>query len=166
MIRSWLLPNGNVKHYDTVTDTVQEMTIDNVNVVPVSPATELDREEYNFYFPAASPEEITARTDVSTQLGTAIQVLIDAKVDFLYSKETLDSIQSQVASAIESYKNFEYTSNYVDKMAVTLMSELSSYQTLVLEALDARLSAAVNTALLYQPKIDELEYRLGLLEGN
>ena len=166
MIRSWLLPNGNVKYYDTVTDCVYETSLDGTSVSPVSPATDTDREDYYEQFPVASQEEVYARNEMMVQLNTVRQAISAAKVDYVYDKDELTDLQQQCSDVITAYSSFQFKNYEVDKSAVALISEMNSYYALAILSMDARLTAAANTALMYQPKIGELEYRVGLLEGN
>jgi hypothetical protein len=165
MILSWLLPNGNVKYYDTVTDSVQETDVHGVNVVPVAPATDLDREEYRYYYPASSPEEITARTAIESQISSAIQYIKDKKQNFTYSKDDLGAVSQVVSTAVESYKTFEYNNTYIDKLIIELLTELNSYNSLVFVSFDSLISLAGFTAIKYQGIIDSLEYRVTQLEN-
>jgi hypothetical protein len=149
-----------------VTDSVYETTIDATPVSAVSPATDTDREDYYEQFPVASEEEVYARNEMMFNLNSVRQSIAEAKVDYVYDKEELANLQQQVSEVISNYSSFQFKNYEVDKSALSLVSEMNSYYALAILSMDARLSAAANTALMYQPKIDQLEYRVGLLEGN
>ena len=156
MIREWMLDDGNVKRYDTVTLTVQIVDRDGVNIDAVRPATEDDTQQYLLLFPEASVEK--------NQQIFSTQALIKGylnnfdTIDLLTeSLENLNILFKSGNDIVKVYSGMSYEDLETSNMIVSLYACLNSINAEILDRVNKRLDNVTSLLLGFHSRIDALE---------
>lgn len=164
MIREWLLPTGNIKVYDTVTQTVQVIDQNRLIVEPVRARTEDDLVEYLENYPSAPAEEIAAVGVMSGQLMAALEALRVATEDGSVTATEFATANTPVQIALRNYSAFNYRNDAVDKLAFLVLTQVSYAYSMLLAA-GARTAATQSVAILnLNTRMQGIEARMDELE--
>ena len=156
MIREWMLDNGNVKRYDTVTLTVEVVDRDGVNIDAVRPATEDDTQQYLLLFPEASVEK--------NQQIFSTQALIKGylnnfdTIDLLTdSLENLNVLFKSGNDIVKVYSGMSYEDLETSNLIIEVYFCLNLINIQIVDRINKRLDNVTSLLLALVPRIDNLE---------
>jgi hypothetical protein len=165
MIREWLLPTGNIKVYDTVTQTVQVVDQSRLIVEAVRPRNQDDLAEYLANFPSAPAEEITAISVMSGQLMAALEALRVATEDGSVTPTEFATANTPVQVALRNYSAFNYRSDTVDKLAFLVLTQVSYAYSMLLASGARSTGIQANAVLNLNVRAQGLDDRMDALEA-
>jgi hypothetical protein len=134
MIVEWLSQSGNTARYDTAFNRISYIDPNREVVEPVRPATSDETAEYLSQFPETSQERTTAINDVAASLYSVLLGLRAATQDRVVTDAEFAELNPQIVTALTQYSNFEYSDEYVNKLAFLVVTQIVFAYSALLQA--------------------------------
>jgi hypothetical protein len=165
MIREWMTSDGLIKRIDTVTKTVFSVNSAGEVVDHVRPATEDELAEFYMLFPTATQEELVAKNGMNAELSELLNELREITSDNQISPQEFYGVAPKVQLVLKDYSAFGYKDANIDRLAFLVITQVSFAYSLLLAGASANSQQMLQSLIVLNRRMDEVEFRLSALEA-
>ena len=156
MIREWMLDNGNVKRYDTVTQTVEVVDRDGVNIEPVRPANADDKQQYDVLFPDVSIDKVQEISSMQSSIKQYLTNFYNTDLT-TQSIENLNNLLSSGSDLTELYSNMSVDDFESTKLIISLIRCTNLVVIEIAKKINLTATTTRDAIISYEGRLQKLE---------
>lgn len=156
MIREWMLNDGNVKRYDTVTQTVEVVDRDGVNIDPVRPANSDDKQQYDILFPDIAVDKAQEIASMQSSIKQYLTNFYDTDLT-TQSIENLNSLLSSGSYLTDLYSNMSVDDFESTKLIISLIRCTNLVVIEIAKKINLTATTTRDAIISYEGRLQKLE---------